>query len=91
MPQDWPCLHWSCIFYVIIPGDIRILKDRICCFHFKDGDSYLGAGKIPMKAVAESIRAIQYRGWIVLETACPTKNPEADYKRNVQYVHTLMT
>ncbi len=73
-----------------IADDILTLKDRICCFHFKDGDGYLGEGKIAMTDVAKAIRAIDYRGWIVLETPCPSRNPEADYKRNVQYVRKLM-
>ena len=73
-----------------IADDIRTLKDRICCFHFKDGEGYLGDGRIAMTDVAKAIRAIDYRGWIVLETPCPSRNPEADYKRNVQYVRKLM-
>ena len=27
-----------------VPAEIRFLKDRIACFHFKDRDRYLGEG-----------------------------------------------
>lgn len=72
------------------PAEIRELKGRICLIHFKDGGHYLGEGKVKMGAVAEALKAIDYRGWIVLETACPSKNRQADCKRNAEYVRKLM-
>jgi L-ribulose-5-phosphate 3-epimerase len=72
------------------PAEIRELKGRICLIHFKDGGHYLGEGKVKMNGVAEALKAIDYQGWVVLETACPSKNREADCKRNAEYVRKLM-
>jgi sugar phosphate isomerase/epimerase len=73
-----------------VPAEIRELKNRICMVHFKDGPSYLGEGKVKMEPVAEALKAINYQGWIVLETANPSKNAEADCKRNGDFIRKLM-
>jgi L-ribulose-5-phosphate 3-epimerase len=73
-----------------VPAEIREIKGRICLVHFKDGSSYLGEGKIKMEPVAEALKAINYEGWIVLETSNPSKNAEADCKRNGDYCRKLM-
>ena len=70
-------------------AEIRLLKDRICQFHFKNGPDYLETGKVKFAPVAEVIREIGYRGWIVLETSSPSKNRVADAKRNADYVRKL--
>jgi sugar phosphate isomerase/epimerase len=72
-----------------VPAEIRELKGRLCMIHFKDGGSYLGEGKVKMEPVAEALKAIDYKGWIVLETACP-KDAEADCKRNGDFIRKLM-
>jgi L-ribulose-5-phosphate 3-epimerase len=73
-----------------VPAEIRILGDRMCQIHFKDGPDYLGEGAVKMEPVKESLRAINYDGWIVLETSIPSKNRDADFKRNIAYVRELM-
>lgn len=73
-----------------VPADIRALKGRICLIHFKDGRSYLGQGKVKMEPVAAALKDISYQGWIVLETACPSRDRPADGKRNVDFVRKLM-
>lgn len=73
-----------------VPADIRELKDRMCMIHFKDGGSYLGEGKVKMEPVAEALHAINYQGWIVLETSNPSKDAIADCKRNSDYTRKLM-
>jgi len=73
-----------------VPAEIRELKGRLCMIHFKDGGSYLGEGRVKMEPVAEALKAIDYKGWIVLETACPSKNAEADCKRNADFIRKLM-
>lgn len=74
-----------------VPSEIRALKGRLCpCIHFKDGGSYLGEGKVKMEPVAEALKAIEFQGWIVLETACPSKDAVADCKRNADYIRKLM-
>jgi sugar phosphate isomerase/epimerase len=72
-----------------VPGDLRALKGRLGVIHFKDGSSFLGEGKVKMEPVAEALRAIDYRGWIVLETANPSKNAEADCQRNAEFIRKL--
>lgn len=72
-----------------VPADLRALKGRLCMIHFKDGPSYLGEGKVKMEPVAEAIKAIGYQGWIVLETANPSKNAEADCRRNAEFIRKL--
>jgi len=72
-----------------VPGDIRLLKGRMTMIHFKDGNNYLGEGKVKMEPVAEALHAIGYQGWIVLETTCPSKNTVADCKRNADYIRAL--
>jgi len=70
-------------------AEIRLLKDRISIFHFKNGPDYLETGKVKFEPVAEVIREIGYRGWIVLETSNPTRDRVADAKRNADYVRKL--
>ncbi len=72
-----------------VPAEIRSLKGRIAEFHFKNGPQFLGEGKLQFEPIAEAIKEIDYRGWIVLETSSPTKNPIADARRNGQFVRRL--
>ncbi len=72
------------------PAEIRLLDKRLSIFHFKDGGHYLGEGKVKMKPVGEAIKAIKYKGWIVLETSCPSKDRVADCKRNAEFIRKLM-
>jgi sugar phosphate isomerase/epimerase len=74
-----------------VTAEIRELKQRICLIHFKDGGSYLGEGKIKMDSVAAALHDIKYQGWIVLETSNPSKNAEADCRRNADYIRKLMS
>lgn len=73
-----------------VPAEIRLLDDRICQIHFKDGDNYLGEGIVKMEPVAEAIAAIEYAGWVVLETSIPSKNRDEDFKKNVAYTRRLL-
>jgi sugar phosphate isomerase/epimerase len=72
-----------------VPAEIRFLKDRIAIFHFKNGGDYLDNGKLKFEPIAEAIKEIGYKGWIVLETSHPSKNAAADTKRNADYVRKL--
>jgi sugar phosphate isomerase/epimerase len=73
-----------------VPAEIRTLGDRICQVHFKDGEHYLGEGKVDMDGVAASMAAIGYAGWVVLETSCPSKDRDADFTRNAAYARKLL-
>ena len=72
-----------------VPGDIKALKDRLSMIHFKDGSNFLGEGRVRLELVAEALKAIDYKSWIILETACPTKNALADAKKNVDTIRKL--
>lgn len=72
-----------------VPADLRALKGRLCMVHFKDGSNYLGEGKVKLEPVIEALHAIDYAGWVVLETACPSNNAEADCRRNAEYARKL--
>jgi sugar phosphate isomerase/epimerase len=69
-------------------AEIRKLNKRICQIHLKD-KALLGQGPIDFNAVAAAIRAIDYRGWLVLETGAPSGDLEKDTAANVQFVHKL--
>lgn len=71
------------------PGQIRKLGKRICQFHFKD-QGYLGEGKVNCPEALRAIRDIDFAGWIVLETNWPSKNMEADTKRNLNYIRNTI-
>lgn len=63
--------------------EIRQLGKRMCRIHFKDR-AYLGeAPCIDLSKVVAALRDIDYQGWLMLETSCPSGNPEADFKRNL--------
>jgi len=72
-----------------VPAEIRFLKDRIACIHFKDGRAYLGEGKIKFEPVAQAIKDIGYRGWIVQETSDPSGDGVADARRNAAFIRKL--
>ena len=42
-----------------------------------------------MEPIAAALKAIDYQGWIVLETAIPSKDVEADCRRNAGFIHQL--
>ncbi len=73
------------------PAEIRELKGRLCQIHFKDGGNYLGEGKVKWEAVRDALNDVAYKGWVVLETSCPSGNREADFKRNAAYVRKLFS
>jgi L-ribulose-5-phosphate 3-epimerase len=72
-----------------IPAEIRLLKDRICRFHFKNGPDYLESGKVKWEPVAAAMKESGYRKWIVLETSNPSKNVVADDRKNAEYIRKL--
>jgi len=71
-------------------ADIRELKDNMACIHFKDRGKpgWLGEGQVKMEPVVEALKAINYKGWIVLETSCPKGAVESD-KQNIATIRKL--
>lgn len=65
-------------------------KDRIAQMHFKDGRDYLGAGKIDFPALLRTIAEIGFQGFANLETPAPSGDVEADMRRNLRYIRSLI-
>jgi len=72
-----------------VPAEIRLLKDKIAIFHFKNGRDYLETGKVKWDPIVAAMNDIGYKGWIVLETSSPSKDRIADARRNADYVRKL--
>jgi len=71
--------------------EIRWLgKDRICQIHLKDNPHYLGDGKIQFAPIMRAIRDIRFWGFANLETDSPSKQLEADMRKNLAYIRNLM-
>ena len=71
--------------------EIRWLgRERICQFHLKDNPHYLGEGSIQFAPILRAIREIQFAGYANLETDAPSKELDADLRRNLAYIRNLM-
>jgi len=71
------------------PAEIRMMKDRMCQVHFKNGKEFLGKGDLDMLKIRDALNDIDYKGWVVLETSTPTKDKTADFKTNEAFVKKL--
>jgi L-ribulose-5-phosphate 3-epimerase len=64
--------------------------NRICQIHIKDR-GYLGeSGKIDIVENLRAIRDVGYRGWLNFETSSPSKDKEADLKKNMELLRAAM-
>ena len=71
--------------------EIRWLgKSRICQIHLKDNPGYMGEGKIDFPGVLKAIADINFEGFANLETSSPSKDIEADMRRNAAYIRKLL-
>ena len=71
--------------------EIRWLgKSRICQFHLKDNPHYLGEGSIQFLPIMRAIRDIQFSGYANLEADAPSKQLEADMRRNLAFIRNVM-
>jgi L-ribulose-5-phosphate 3-epimerase len=68
--------------------EIRLLKDRVCEFHAKDGDFMLGHGRIDFHEVRQAMDDIDYRGWIQIEAAAPHSLVE-DYRADLKFLKAI--
>lgn len=62
---------------------------RIFQFHLKD-KGYLGEGGIDFPLLMRAVHDIGFQGFLNLETGSPSKNVEADLKRNLAFVRKLL-
>ena len=65
-------------------------RKRICQFHFKDNPGYIGEGPVKFREAVEAISRIGFEGFANLETDSPSKNVEADMKRNLAYTRKVL-
>lgn len=71
--------------------EIRWLgKDRICQVHLKDNPHYLGEGPIQFSPVIRALNDIGFDGWANLETDARPAELQADLKRNLAYIRTVI-
>jgi len=72
--------------------EIRWLgKDRICQMHLKDNPHYLGEGNIQFSPIMQAIRDIGFAGFANLETDSPSKDLEADMRKNLEYIRIMIS
>jgi L-ribulose-5-phosphate 3-epimerase len=71
--------------------EIRFLgKDRIGCIHLKDR-GYLGSsGRLDFPSIFTALKDIGYTGWADLETNSPSKDLDADMKKNLGFVRSIV-
>ena len=72
-----------------VPAELRRLKQRVTQIHFKNGPSFLEDRQGFFEPIVAALKAINYQGWIVLETSSPSKDPVADTRRNAEFVRRL--
>jgi sugar phosphate isomerase/epimerase len=66
----------------------RYGRGMLCQVHLKDR-GYLGEGKVNVPKALAALEEIGYDGHLILETGAPSKNIDADLKRNVEYLRGL--
>jgi sugar phosphate isomerase/epimerase len=71
-----------------VPAEIRMLRGRISQFHFKNTQGVLGEEGVKCEPIAEAVREIGYRGWLVLERSFGG-DPAGYFGRNVAYLRRL--
>lgn len=65
-------------------------RERICQFHMKENGSLLGQGRIDFKKVKESIDAINWSGWLIIEGATvKEKSLEECYRHNLEHLRPI--
>lgn len=71
--------------------EIRWLgRDRICEVHLKDNPHFMGQGTIDFPGIIAALADIGFARWAVLETSSPTKDLEADLRKNLEFTRGLI-
>lgn len=68
--------------------EIPLLGKQICEFHFKDGGSRLGQGRIDFRKVRTALEKIDYNGWIHIE-ATTSHGALVDYAADYRYLRGI--
>jgi len=73
-----------------IHAEIRQLGDAICQIHCKENGYLLGEGLVDFPKVRESLEAIDYDGWLIVESATKRGQSLEDcYKHNITYLQKV--
>lgn len=68
----------------------QIGSDRICQVHCKENGFLLGHGKVDFLKVRESLNAIDWNGWLIIEGAVPPGgDPFESYVKNQKYLRSV--
>ncbi|MBU6401202.1 MAG: sugar phosphate isomerase/epimerase [Verrucomicrobia bacterium] len=73
-----------------IYDEIRLLKGKICEFHFKDDGFMLGQGRINFKLVHDAMNDIGFSGWVQIEAAAPLDLVK-DYQADLAYLRRIFS
>ena len=64
--------------------------ENICELHCKENGFLLGRGRIAFERLRGVIKKIDYRGWLIIESAVPKGMEVArDYKNNADYLRAV--
>ena len=74
-----------------VAREIRDLgKGRICQVHCKEGEVWLGEGRIDFPRVKEALDAIDWAGWLVVERSRrPGKSVRENFSANARYLKSV--
>ncbi|MCA1684884.1 MAG: sugar phosphate isomerase/epimerase [Planctomycetia bacterium] len=65
-------------------------KSRICQIHCKEGNVWLGRGAINVPRVKQSLDAIDWSGWLVVERSrVPGKSVRENFSANARYLKSV--
>jgi len=71
-----------------VPAEIRLLKGRICEFHFKNTKGAFGEAGVPLEPIREAILETRYRGALVMERSFG-KDQKAYFRQNAATIRKL--
>ncbi|MBI2433157.1 MAG: sugar phosphate isomerase/epimerase [Candidatus Hydrogenedentes bacterium] len=72
-----------------VPEELRMLKDLVCQIHLKDNKALLGQGDVDMPGVHDALEAIEYKGWLILETPILNNDMMGSFSKNALYSRNL--
>jgi len=71
-----------------VPAEIRMLKGRICEFHFKNTQGLFGEAGVDLKPIAKAMREIDWQGWLILERSFG-RDRLGYFQKNAAYIRKL--
>lgn len=72
-----------------VPAEIRMLKGRICEFHFKNTKGVFGESGVTLEPIVKAVLDIGYKGWLVMER-CFGKDKVAYFRQNAAVLRKML-